>query len=57
MLFYGGPDQIIPLASALSTIGGLALIFWGRLIQVSRKVISVFSKNTQDTTPADKTDA
>ncbi len=46
MLFYGGPDQIIPLASALSTIGGLALIFWGRLIQASRKIFSVFSKNT-----------
>ncbi len=46
MFLYGGPDQIIPLASALSTIAGIAMIFWGRLIQASRKLFSAFSKTT-----------
>ena len=40
MLFYAGPDQIIPLASALSTVIGVALIFWGRLVQAFRKVFA-----------------
>ncbi len=48
MFLYGGPDQIIPLASALSTIAGVAMIFWGRLIQASRKLFSAFSKTTPE---------
>jgi hypothetical protein len=43
MLFYAGPDQIMPIASALSTIIGLALIFWGKLTQACRKVLALFS--------------
>jgi hypothetical protein len=43
MLFYAGPDQIIPLASALSTIIGVVLIFWGKLVQAFRKVVSVLA--------------
>ena len=43
MLLYGGPDQIIPLATILSTLSGLALIFWGKIIRAARKIASWFS--------------
>jgi hypothetical protein len=38
MLLYVGPDQIIPLSGFLGTVAGLALIFWGKLIQGFRKL-------------------
>ena len=31
MLAYVGPDQILPLASVLSAIAGIALVFWNKL--------------------------
>jgi hypothetical protein len=45
VLFYGGPDQIIPIASALSTIFGVVMIFWGKLLNLLRK-IGVFAPST-----------
>jgi hypothetical protein len=42
-MLYAGPDQIIPLASALSTIIGVVLIFWGKLVQAFHKVAAMFS--------------
>ncbi len=56
MFLYGGPDQIIPLASALSTIAGIAMIFWGRLIQASRKLFSAFSKTTPENSSEPKSE-
>ncbi len=50
-VFYGGPDQIIPIASALSTIFGVALIYWGKLMNLYRKIIGAprpSSTETQD---------
>ena len=29
---YVGPDQILPVASVLSAIAGIALVFWNRLV-------------------------
>jgi hypothetical protein len=43
MLLYGGPDQIIPLATILSTLSGLALIFWGKIMRAARRVVAWFS--------------
>ncbi|HKO05347.1 MAG TPA: hypothetical protein VJW51_11390 [Candidatus Acidoferrales bacterium] len=43
MLLYVGPDQILPLSGVLGTIVGLALMFWGRLLGLLRKVASLFS--------------
>ncbi len=48
MFLYGGPDQIIPIASALSTIFGVIMIFWGKLINLLRK-IGVFATNATET--------
>ena len=38
MLFYAGPDQIIPLTSFLGTAAGLAMIFWGKILNWAHKV-------------------
>ncbi len=42
-LLYGSPDQIIPLASALSAVGGLALVFWGKVIRGVQKLFAWLS--------------
>ena len=34
VLLYVGPDQILPFASVLSAIAGIALVFWNRLLSV-----------------------
>ncbi len=44
LLLYVGPDQFIPLSGFLGAVAGLALIFWGKLTQSFRKVISRFSR-------------
>ena len=38
MLLYVGPDQIIPLSGFIGTIAGLALMFWGKLLEGFRKL-------------------
>jgi hypothetical protein len=43
MLLYVGPDQIIPLSGFLGTIVGLALIFWGKLLQGFRKMANLLN--------------
>lgn len=40
MLLYVGPDQLIPLSGIFGTVFGLALMFWGKVIQGFRKVSS-----------------
>ena len=48
ILYYVGPDQIIPLSGFIGTVVGLALMFWGRILGAIRKVSSLFSaKNTE----------
>lgn len=32
MLFYAGPDQIIPLTGLLGTAFGMALVFWSKIV-------------------------
>ena len=32
MLFYAGPDQIIPLTGLLGTVFGIALVFWSKIV-------------------------
>ena len=50
MLLYVGPDQIVPLSGLLGTLVGLALMFWGKLLQAWQKIVSYFSsKNTEKT--------
>jgi hypothetical protein len=37
VLAYIGPDQIMPLTSAIGAIVGLALMFWNRLVGLVHK--------------------
>jgi hypothetical protein len=46
-MLYAGPDQIIPLASALSTVLGVIMIFWGKLVQAFRKVATLLAAKPQ----------
>lgn len=43
MLLYVGPDQIIPLSGFFGTVIGLALIFWGKLVNALSRMVSVIS--------------
>ena len=48
MLLYIGPDQIIPLSGFIGTIAGLALMFWGKLLEGFRKLSRM--RASRDTT-------
>ena len=37
LLLYGGPDQLIPIASVLGAIIGFLLIVWQRLFGLLRR--------------------
>jgi hypothetical protein len=37
VVLYVGPDQIMPITSALGAIVGLALMFWNRLVGVAHR--------------------
>jgi hypothetical protein len=43
MILYVGPDQIIPLSGALGTIAGLALMFWGKVLEGFRRLANLFA--------------
>lgn len=38
MLYYAGPDQIIPLTSILGTLFGMALVFWSKIVILYHKL-------------------
>lgn len=38
--FYGGPDQIMGVTSALATIAGLALVFWNKMVAFFGKIMN-----------------
>jgi hypothetical protein len=48
MIIYIGPDQVLPLSGFLGTVIGLALMFWGKLQEAYRKLMSrSSSKNAE----------
>jgi hypothetical protein len=47
MLLYVGPDQLIPLSGIFGTVFGLALMFWGRVMQGFRKLTSLLSSRSE----------
>jgi len=46
MILYLTPDQVLPLSGVLGTVVGLALMFWGKLQVLYRKVASRFSSRS-----------
>ncbi len=43
-ILYVGPDQILPLTSALGAIAGFLMIFWQRVVGLARKVWQLFGR-------------
>ena len=48
MILYVSPDQMIPLTGVLGTLVGLALMFWGKLQEVFRKLVDRFSSRNPE---------
>ncbi|MBI3484378.1 MAG: hypothetical protein HY012_04410 [Acidobacteria bacterium] len=46
MLLYVGPDQLIPLSGIFGTVFGLALMFWGKVMQGYRKLSSLLTSRS-----------
>ena len=44
VVLYIGPDQIMPLASALGAIVGVALMFWNRVVGLAHKCWTVLAR-------------
>lgn len=38
VLLYIGPDIMMPIASALAAVAGIALMFWRRTVAIARRV-------------------
>ena len=43
-ILYIGPDQLMPLASALAANGGALMIFWRQVVGVARRVAGLFKR-------------
>ena len=41
-LLYGGPDQIMGVASGLATIVGVAMMFWNKVCVAFGKIVNKF---------------
>ena len=54
VILYIGPDQIMPLTSILAAIGGVALMFWNRVVGLFVKARTLFSRNSGSTGKAGK---
>jgi hypothetical protein len=58
VLLYVGPDQILPFASVLSAIAGLALMFWNRLVSLAGRGWAFVTRRgpADDATPRESAD-
>ena len=48
IIAYVGPDQIMPLTSALSAVIGLGLMFWTRLAGLVHKCRTKLSRRAEE---------
>lgn len=44
LVLYVGPDQILPLTSALGAIAGFLMIFWQRVVGIVRRMWHFFDR-------------
>lgn len=54
-LFYGGPDQIIPLQTGLAALLAVALMFWNRLVATYHRIFSRSKAKPEEIVSADST--
>ena len=43
-LFYGGPDTLMPLASAVAAVIGVLLMVWNRVFSILRRLVQSSSR-------------
>jgi len=48
-LLYGGPDTLMPIASALAAIIGVLLMLWNRVVLYAHKFIQLVSRRSPKT--------
>lgn len=53
-LLYVGPDQFMPLASVLSAIVGVALMFWHKLVGIARRAWALVTGRSSGTAEANE---
>jgi hypothetical protein len=49
VVLYIGPDQILPVTSFLGAIVGFLLMFWQKLVGLTRKVMARARRATEST--------
>jgi hypothetical protein len=54
-LFYGGPDQIIPLQTGLAAALAIAVMFWNRLLVFFHRQIARFKPKPEEIVTTDAT--
>ena len=51
-LLYGGPDQIMGVASGIATIVGMAMVFWNKVCVTFGKIMNKFKPEPPVQEPA-----
>ncbi len=46
-LFYGGPDQLLPLTTGFSALVALLLIFWNKVLVIAAGIQKRFRRADQ----------
>ena len=52
MVMYVGPDQMLPIASALGAIFGVLLIVWNRVMGLARRAFRFIMRKQNPTQPS-----
>ncbi len=42
LLAYGGPDQVMGVASGVATLMGLLMMFWNKILVITGKMLNRF---------------
>jgi hypothetical protein len=48
IILYIGPETMLPLVSALATIGGVLLMFWQRFVALVQRLWRVITRKEAD---------
>ena len=52
LALYGGPDQLMPITSALTAIFAVLLIFWNKVLVAAGNFLNLFRPSSSVSTPA-----
>ena len=57
LALYGGPDQVMTVTSGLASVLGLLLLFWNKVVGVFFKVVRMFRRSDEPSSPEAPKDA